>query len=83
MHFEGAASTALPTRATPCRIPRAASPRTLLGALDIHSAKQIFKKRMDLCVIAILRFLLNKVEPELTDLRGEITKKVPLKVTEC
>ena len=29
---------------------------------------------MALWVIAILRFLLNKVEPELTDLRGKITK---------
>ena len=38
---------------------------------------------MPFCVIAILRFLHHKTEPELTDLRCEITKeKVPLKVTE-
>ena len=29
---------------------------------------------MALRVIGILRFLLNKVEPELTELRGKITK---------
>ena len=30
---------------------------------------------MDLCVIGILKFLLNKVEPKLADLRGEITEE--------
>ena len=37
---------------------------------------------MDFCVIGTLEFLLYKAEPDLTDLRGEITKGSNFKLIE-